>query len=246
MTGAVSNFTRWAPDEDTKLRAAFPAGGARAVQAELPHRSRFSILNRARAIGLNRRPRWTATDDARLEFLWNASELSLAEIALRLKRSPDTTYWRAQQIGLPLGVPEGWERLSHAAERTGYSTRTLRRILAADEVVIRRSLTKRDPRHTGARPTHIVPINAVNAAVEAWIETEPLHAAAQRLGMSDEALRLRLNRAGIVKPGGKNKLVHWRVRPEEVEMATAWKAPVKGRAQRAGGGRFVLERQEAA
>lgn len=221
--GATAGFAPWTASEDKALRHAYVAGGIYVAHAHLPHRSVPSLFHRARRIGLYRRRRWTAADDAQLRNLWGV-DMSLDEIAERLGRTPITTYWRAQKIGLPLGCPDGWERLSHAAERTGYCTSQLRRILKAAGVEMRRSIT-RETKPRGKRRKahrwHIVVPESVDAAIKRWLATEPVSAAARRHGVTADVLARRLRLAGIKKTVAGKK--HWRV--SEVDVADALYGP---------------------
>lgn len=128
LRGALKDRKSWSADEDRVLRHAYADGGIEAAQAALPERSACAIYRRAERLGISRRRRWTEADDQRLRKFWDG-ELSLREIAKRLQRTEATTYWRAQKLGLPLGCPDGWEYLTHAAQRTGYATKQLRPIL---------------------------------------------------------------------------------------------------------------------
>ena len=219
--GALASFVPWTAAEDAIFRQAYNAGGIHGAIAALPKRNVNSLYHRAQRLGLSRRRRWSPIDDVRLRKLWNA-ELDLDQIAERLGRTQISTYWRAQKIGLPLGCPDGWEYLSHAAKRTGYDTGQLRTILAADGISLRCAIAapnrKRRGKVTGfVRRTHIVPPGAVDAAVEAWLEREPLEAAARRVQMCAETLARRLRSIGVTKDVGRKR--YWRVSAEDVSRA---------------------------
>lgn len=214
IKGATAAFAAWTPVEDATLRAAYVRGGYKAALLALPSRSKASVLHRANRLGVQVRRRWTKADDAALGALWELG-LPLATIARELKRSPCTTYWRAQKLGLSLGCPPGFEYLSAAAERTGYCTTQLRPILAWAGVKLRTSLG----RPTGAhRRFHIVDPVEVDDALERWHATEPVQAAARRVGVSGDVLRRRLAMAGVQDRRTKKKQ-HWRVRADEVACA---------------------------
>jgi hypothetical protein len=240
--GALAGMTLWTETEDATLRASFAAGGIAAARTALPDRTKSALYGHARRLGLRRRRRWSLEDDARLRRLWDA-ELDLPDIAARLARTPITTYWRAQKLGLPLGCPTGWESLNVAAERTGYETSQLRRILSAHGAVIRRAVTRESkPRgravgtKNARRLRHIVARGEVDAAVAAWLETEPVETAARRLGWCGETLARRLKLIGVEGPGKAR--AHWRVRAEEVEAAARVQL-AKTRRARSERGRFA-------
>lgn len=229
MTGAVASFHPWSPAEDSTLRVAYLTGGIAAAKAELPGRSPQALYHRAQRLMVLRRRRWTPDDDARLRSLWDG-ELALPAIAARLGRTEITTYWRAQKIRLPLGCPAGYEYLSKAARRTGYDTGQLHRVLSAADATVKRALVapcrKRKGKSTSPLRLHWIVFSAeVDVAVEAWHETEPVQAAAARVGVCGETLTRRLRALGFKKPvhssgpGRPKAKRHWRVRPEEVEAA---------------------------
>lgn len=225
MRGPGPNYVPWTAAEDELLRSEYPAGGLAAARRALPARSAESIYQRTHRLGLSRRRRWTADDDNRLRKLWNG-ELSVEEIAQRLGRTDAATYYRANDLGLPVGCPEGWETVRQAAVRTGYHPDQLRHILRAFQATIRPTLSKPCSRK-GAQGRYtwmIVSPREVDAVIAAWHESEPVAAAARRLGVSGEVLTNRLRRLGLEKPspgtGGRPKARrHWRVRPEEVALA---------------------------
>jgi hypothetical protein len=206
--------TPWTPAEDSTLHAVYARRGIYAACDALPARSRQAILRRARRLKIDRRRRWTKRDDARLSDLWHEGS-SLRLMSRELGRTVRTIYWRAQKIGLVLGCPPGWEYLSEAARRTGFATQTMRLVLAFAGVPLRRAVTKGTG---GQRPPHIVEPEAVDDAVAAWMDSEPLHAAARRLGLTDGALQWRLEALGIERPEGLGR-AHWRVRSADVEEA---------------------------
>jgi hypothetical protein len=229
--GFVSGFDLWTPEDDARLRVAYVKGGIALAREVLPARSAPSLFHRARKLGLSRRPRWTAEDDRRLTFEW-AEGLSLATVAKRLGRTQAATYWRAQQIGLPLGVPDGFEYFSAAAERTGYATKQLRAILATHGVRLHATLSRTSPEKRPRRMHFVDPL-LVDDAVAAWVQAEPVEAAARRLGICGESLRRRLARVGVENAPGSRQ--HIRVTAEQVEAANGiavWKHrnSLKGRA----------------
>lgn len=219
--GATAGLTIWTPAEDETLRASFGPEGLAAAALALPHRSHSAILHRAQVIGVSRRRRWTSQDDARLRRLWDA-ELDLPDIAARLSRTRSAVYWRAAGMGLPLGCPAGWRYLTVAARAAGFEVCTFRKVLLASGATIRRAVTVDQPRRGRVRSGHlryIVAAQEVEPAVAAWLDTEPLGAAARRLGYDRGTLARRLRSLGIEEPAGAR--LHWRVRTEDLERATA-------------------------
>lgn len=216
LRGALACMDPWDADEDERLRVAYRDFGIEGAKRALPERSELSLFHRARRLGLHRRRRWTPGDDLSLEALWGEG-LRLSAIAKALGRTPATCYWRAQKLGLPLGCPEGFEYLSHAADRAGFSTRRLVQILRAEGFKVRTALAR--PRPGDSRRFHIVAPEDVDRAVAAYVKTETPEEAARRRGINADRLRARLARLGIANaPGTKKRL---RVTDAQVEAANA-------------------------
>lgn len=219
--GATATFAAWTEDDDARLRAAYTAGGIKAARSAFPDRTTSALYHRAIRLKLKRRRRWTTVDDTKLRRLWDG-EQTLRQIANALDRTPITTYWRAQKLGLPLGCPEGWESLTDAAKRTGYGPGQLRRILAAFGVEpskrVTRILPLRGKRREALRWTIVWPAD-VDAAVEAWCECDTLEGHARRREISTEALRSRLAAVGIERPVDLPRKHHWRLSEAEVDRA---------------------------
>lgn len=216
LRGALARMDPWTPEEDACLRDAYSTGGIANALRCVADRSEASLYHRARRLGLTRRRRWTRGDDLTLEVLWGEG-LRLSAIAKHLNRTPATTYWRAQKIGLPLGCPDGFEYLSHAAARAGFDTGQLRTILRAHGFKVRASLAR--PRGVESRRFHVVATEDVDRAVALHMATETPEEAARRLGISADRLRVRLARIGIANaPGTKKRL---RVTEAQVEAANA-------------------------
>ncbi len=216
LGGALAGCVPWTSREDAIFSAAYSQGGISAAAAALPNRSENAIKHRAGRLGLQRRRRWTAADDQTLRDGWELG-WRVSIIAKHLGRTKAATYKRAQDIGLPLGVPDGWEHLSAAAERTGYATQQLRRILRWAGVHMRNALS-RPCRSRSGRRQWIVEPEVVDEAVARWHATEPVTTAARRVGVGDELLRGRLLRLGLRRPGGKQ---HLRVTQVQVAAALA-------------------------
>lgn len=214
LQGALIGFRPWTPEEDAVLREVYAAGGIYAAKKRLRRRTEGSIYHRAKQLGIKRRRRWTASDDKQLRDLWDCG-FRLSVIAERLGRSEVTTYWRAQKIGLKLGCPEGFEYLTHAAKRAGYTTDQLYKILRWAKVRVQMSVT-RDRGRT--RHFHFVDPVEVDDAVAEWNQTETVEAASRRLGVNSEKLWRWLKAAGI-EADGREPHEHLRLFPEHVERA---------------------------
>ena len=224
----------WTAEENALLASAYAAGGIAAATAALPHRSVAAIYHRTQRAQLAcRRRRWTAQDDARLRSLWSG-DATLREVARGLGRSEATTYWRAQKIGLPLGVPAGWEYLHHAAKRTGYTSSQLRAILSDAGAPVRQILARPSKRRGKARGRGrrrfygmVWPAD-VDIAVADWLARDTIEGQAKRAGVSSETLRRRLKAIGEQAPKRKHR---WRVTDEQAERALGAKL-VRARRER--------------
>jgi hypothetical protein len=232
LRGVLADRTPWTPEQDRVLVAAYAAGGVKAAAAALPERSESSIFHRARRLRVTRRRRWTPGDDLTLEVLWGEG-LRLSGIAKHLGRTTLTVYWRAQKIGLPLGVPDGFEHLSTAAKRAGFAPEALRLMLRRAGKKVRSSLS----RPTGPRSWHrqIVDSRDVDEVVARHLATETPAAAARRLGINPDRLRARLAQIGVQNAPGTR--AHLRVTDEQLAAANAiaqfWKRTRSARARRA-------------
>ena len=205
----------WTVAEDAILRTVYPRDGIDGAKLALPARTESALFHRARRLGLQRRRRWTPSDDTHLRDLWSQG-LRLSAIAKHLGRTKATTYWRAQKIGLPLGCPEDFEYLSAAAKRTGYCTSQLWRILGWAGVTVHAAVARPVKSRSGRR-MHVVDPLDVDDAIASWLKTETANSAAKRLGISGDRLRARLRQVGVVT--GKHQ--HARVTEEQVARANA-------------------------
>jgi len=215
--GATARFRPWTPAEDAAIRSRYIPEGAPGLAREFG-RTAVAVHHRANRIGVIRRRRFTAAEDRRIAMLWG--EMSLKELAKTIGRTPAVTYWRAQHMGLPLGCVQGLEYLTDSAKRTGFTISTLRMILKWAGVGLRVSMS----RPTKARRHyHVVDPDDVNDAIERWLKTETLAAAAERLGVACATVERRLLASGNElppKPAGKKR---WRVPSDLVdEVMVGW------------------------
>lgn len=210
-------------ESETFMREHYRERGARFC-AEALGLSVRQIQRRAQSFGLRRKSSWTPADDRTLRLLW--SELPLAEIAERMGRTMASLYQRAKVLQLPLGCPQGWEYLTHAAHRCGYEVAQMRRLLRWASVRLMRAQSRPGvkPRGAGLRDprakTWIVEPDRVDEAVARWLQCETVNAAAARLGVSAHTLERLL--AGDPEAGQRpRKHVTWRVPSAVAEARVA-------------------------
>jgi hypothetical protein len=219
-TGALSGYRPWSPDEDAAVRARYARGKVVALASELG-RSTVAVKKRAQALGLNLAPRWTADHDQELRSHWG--ELSVGQIAKTMKRTAKTVYWRARKLQLPCGATQGLEFLTHAADRCGFDTATLRRILK--DAGVRLQLSASRP-CKAKRHYHVVDPDDVDRAVAAWCDSEIVNVAAKAHGVSCDTLRRWLTEAraaGLKVPAEPPRKAVWRVPSKTIAAVIAWR-----------------------
>lgn len=173
------------------------------------------------------RRHWTVQEDWYLQRAWG--EVS-PEVLMR--RFPDRTWQAIWQhavgtLGLPRGVPQGYETLRSAAQRTGYAVRQLRKILAFAGVRVRHWYGGgRTSMHVGGRDLPRNPWCAVdpieaNEAVARWCRLETVATAARRHGCSSDTLRRMLRAAGLLPPADPIHRIPARLDPAQVDAVLA-------------------------
>jgi hypothetical protein len=218
-------YTFWTEEEKTLLQSKFKyRRGYRAIKKALPHRSRRSIYQMARKLGLTKRSHWSQEEADRLRVLWGAEPLD--RIAKLLDRTKAGVYQYAKHtLGLKVGCPNGWERMAHAAKRTGYMVETLKNILA----------------HAGIKPSpsyslverkakyhvFIVRPGDVDYAVSVWCDSETLFDAACRRGMCVDTLKSQLIESGLQPPAKKHAV--WRIPSKDIDDAIKKSAEAKAK-----------------
>jgi hypothetical protein len=220
----MANFTkgprapRWTPQEDALVRWLYPRRSKHGALARaLPHRTWEAIALRAGKLGAGRwRRKWTADEDRVLVREWGEVTQRVLRAKLR-GRTWGAIVERAGDLGLPMGVPQGWETLTAAARRLGYATATLRALLARRGIT-----TKRWVGRGGTRPFTIVEATCATEAVEAELEErrriETIADAARARGVGEQNLRRALLLMGAYTVGQRGVPV---VLPAKVYDAAA-------------------------
>lgn len=122
---------------------------------------------------------WTHRESSVVRLGWG--HVPISHIAKQIDRTPRSVYRHAvEALGLDAGCPQGFEYVSHAARRTGFSRGTMNRILAWAHVKVRAAASM--PGSKGHE--RIVEPSSVDGAVARWCATETLVQAGVRLGYS--------------------------------------------------------------
>lgn len=212
----------WTEAEDAALRKVYPRGMA-ATLKRLKSRSQWALMQRARRIGIAKKPHWTAADDKRLGFLWE-SQLRLSAIAKQMNRTTKAVFQRGVFLGLKVGAPDGFEYVTEAARRTGFAIETLAKMLR--EAGVKLNITHSDPSRAamGKRlwRRHYVDPESVDAVVAEWNRSENVQRAAATRGLCALTLRHWLRRAGCIPPRlpGERRRQH-RVPSEVIDRVVA-------------------------
>jgi hypothetical protein len=149
----------WTCEEDALLAELAGHTTAAELAGKLA-RSRAAVFHRLGHLGISKKRRWTAQDDRKLWLLWG-NDMDM--VARELGRTRATVYWRAQVLGLNLGCPEGMERITAAAKRSGFAVSQLRQVLHHSRAKVYRTLTRKP-----AKRSRMVDPMAVDRAVERW------------------------------------------------------------------------------
>lgn len=206
------NAKPWTADEDAYLRDHYATEGSAAVAAALG-RTIISITKRAPRLSCLRVRRWTENDDGRLQVLWGVH--SIKAIAKTIGRTEQAVYWRARELDLGLGCPQGHEYLSAAAVRTGFAVCQIRRILAWAHVRIARASVRPGVVTKTDKVSWVVEPSDVDDAIARWMATETVETAAERRDISSSVLLRLLGEAmdrgdDRVPPKPKFRK-HWRI-----------------------------------
>lgn len=210
---------RWTADEDALLRDGYAEGlRCEHIATTLPGRTSGSVIARARKLGLTTYARrWTREDDARLRSLV-AREITPAEAARALGRTPEAIRRRARilSVQLPPVVPRGRSRWTQEEDALLALHPTLNpailseQLQRSDRAIVRRlyQLGLRDRRQRS--PHHpALSLNGLTPGERRLLDRELPHASgpqllslARRLERSPLALR---NLAGNPSPLAQHK-----------------------------------------
>lgn len=219
--GIAAKFRPWTTAENQMVRDLYTELGPDELARRL-NRTTTAVEKKAGSLGVKRRRRWTPQDDRQLRELWGTA--STETVARAMRRTPATTYWRARKLGLATGATFGREYLSAAAERAGFATASLKRVMRYADQPLHRTAS----RPTGARRHyHAVEPADVDDAVQAWLESEDVYPAAKRHGICGETLQRWLREARAsgfdVPPEPKRHKHRWRVPSATIDAVVQWR-----------------------
>lgn len=220
MSARSRSRAPWSADEDRILRLRYSQSGGPARVARLTGRSLRGVYQRALALGLrakrSARP-WDAREDRTLRLEWG--EVSVRTLRQKLPgRTWHAIYCRARDLGLG-SAAQGRVAVAEAARIAGFSWRAMFNLLRSSGVPLRR--------HAGGMRAHgvrkaerwLVDPDEVREAVERRLAAETISQAAARVGLSAAAMRVRLDRAGVLRRGTPGKAVYYE--RAEVDRACA-------------------------
>lgn len=124
---------------------------------------------------------WTADEDR--DLLWRWEDHTLDELAASLGRSPQAVWSRAKRLGLK-AVPQGYETVEAAAKRWGVAWQTIADAIKASGRRMR--YAKQTPGRSRASALRVVTAlhpDAVDEAMQQWMDREPLHRLVRREGL---------------------------------------------------------------
>ncbi len=209
---------QWTPAEDARLREAYAAGGIEFARDEFPGISDSSLYHRANRIGAAvRRRKWTSFELATLTLRWSDPGVTLAILSREFGRPQLGIYWKAHELGLRRGVPDGFVSIAAACRRCGVDRVVLRRILERAKVPTFRTLSRPGAPRQAFRQRYVDPDKAA-AAVAAWTQTEVVEAAARDRGLGGDVLRRLLRIAGYAQPRRK---AYWRIPTATIDAVIA-------------------------
>ena len=147
--------------------------------------------------GTRKYHRWSEEDDAKLAIEWRPTDIR--QTAKALGRSVFATMFRARAMGLidHRGCPQGYEYLSDAVDRLGFSEAELKRMVANAGLKRYKALTIYGTR---IKRTYLYDAEKLTDMVDAWLETARVGDFARENGLMEITLRRWLRYRGIEKP----------------------------------------------
>ena len=178
---------------------------------------------------------WTEEDDRQLAAEWRPTDIS--HTARMLRRSVFAVMYRAKALDMVdhRGCPRGYEYLSDAERRLGFSEAELKTIIRYAGIKPIRAITAHGKK---IKRTHIYDADRLTEVVDAWLSTVRVGDFAREHVMEMKTLRRWLSIRGIEKPENM-PTQSWRL-PQEVLDDTLHEARVLWSCNR-----YAVERHRA-
>lgn len=208
----------------------------------LPGRTRDSIGTRARAIeALAHPPKWHPAEDTALRADWGsvgwrklrdtiraarakALGVELTAVPLRSRRAVSR---RADDLGLPQGVPQGLVTIAEACRVLGYAHHQLVAVLARHGVAMTYHPTAHQSQHKKTTTRYkrstlwrVVELDEAREAVLAEQGYETARGAARARGIDPQRLYKILQREGVIEVG-RPRRTHFRIPSAVIDAAIA-------------------------
>jgi hypothetical protein len=164
------------------------------ILSRLPGRSKFACQVRANRIGVVAKRPWSPEEDEKLRQRW--PDCSASTILQHLPgRSWNAVRLRAKKLRIE-GRWQGYVTMREAAEKIGYSTTTMYKIMAQMGV----SAQVRAPRGKPRGAHRVVELDVLIEAVEKYHEMETPRQAARRCGLNGQLVARWVKEAGLRAP----------------------------------------------
>ncbi len=210
----------WSRAENALICGLYQTAGVTALLPLLPRRNVATIRKQAQKLGVTTRALWSPAEEKRFTGWWQAGH-SIEWMAAKLKRSPNALYVKATKLGI-LGVPQGYETLTKATRRTGFTSVPRMKALLR-WAGVRMHLSRTFPRacHKGLYKTHFVDPFDVDEAVRRWLRLETVAYAAESRGIPHSTLYQWLVEDGVVHKVSGPCRRHHRFEAEVIDRVVA-------------------------
>lgn len=212
----------WTAEQDRLLRSMYLQQDI----GEIEHatgKSRFAIYCRAKRLDIVQPQAWSNDHLLLIEVKWGV--WTIKRLAAELGRTPGAVHYKAYELGLELGCPDGYAYVKQAADHFGYSTDAFTNILRWAKVPRRESLAR--PVKPTRAPWRIVNMELAAKAVDAWLKTEAVKPAARARGISHGRIYRILARYGQDLPRRPRHGKKWNIPSVVIDAAVeAWRRDV--------------------
>lgn len=155
---------------------------------------------------------WTVDDYATLHLWWGIE--SVPKIAKRLGRTIGGVVGQAKKLKLRMGIQNGYESITEAAERHKCGYQFMLKLLRRRSAKLRRAR----PWSTATEPQRYISRECADEAMLAYLSTETMKGAARARGIDAAALRKWMLLEGHEPP---RRGIHWRVSSGDIDKVVA-------------------------